>query len=222
MRYDCLMHNLAVQEVDGKSPFERRYGVPPSHIPLIPFGVMLRFRPIDPKLAGLPRFKEQGMLGLFVNYDVQPGGLITDDYYVTPLHHFKDGAEKAPSIYRIKEIFFDEASGLRFPLREAQDDFEAKVTHQPSFTKIIDAIPDEPVEEEKVQPEVGELPLDAFDAAPEEEKKEFTTAEEYDQAQKELDEVLKEEAGDVRAPREYKGSTRVPYVWPEVWQALDL
>ena len=66
MEYYCYLRNIQDLLADGKTPYERRFGIP-FNGPVIPFGAMVEYHPISAKdLSRLHQFGANVLPGIFL------------------------------------------------------------------------------------------------------------------------------------------------------------
>ena len=69
----CYLRNVQDLLSDGKTPYERRFGIPFDG-PVIPFGAMVVCHPISAKdLSRLHRFGKKVLPGIFLGYALYAG-----------------------------------------------------------------------------------------------------------------------------------------------------
>ena len=72
---ECFSYVRNVQDLlsDGKTPYERRFGMP-FNGPVMPFGAMVEYHPISAKdLSRLHRFGPKVLPGIFLGYVLYAG-----------------------------------------------------------------------------------------------------------------------------------------------------
>jgi hypothetical protein len=234
-RHVCVVHNcIAVEAKDGKSSFERRWGYVPDHIPMIPYGALIRFRPSKPNLEMNLRYDARTVPGLFIGWHFQPGGTFHGDFLVCALHDFRSSRSQAVHVHRIKELVLPDLYPdleWHFPLAQAALEDELKVPDQSSLEKVLDQYPVDQWDEEDFQREL-EKDVAALGPPPglaqasedpwsiDVEETELTAEQIYDNARAEEVRRMQLEMQSDRMPRKYAGTRRPPYVWPEVWATL--
>ena len=68
MECHCYLRNVTDLLSDGKTPYERRFGIP-CNGPVIPFGAMVEYRPISAKdISRLHQFGSKILPGIFLGY----------------------------------------------------------------------------------------------------------------------------------------------------------
>ena len=76
----CYLRNIQDLLSDGKTPYERRFGIP-FNGPAIPFGAMVEYHPISAKdMSTLHQFGPKVLPGIFLGYVVYAGGIWKRDY----------------------------------------------------------------------------------------------------------------------------------------------
>ena len=73
MRCFCLLYNVAHTFSDGTTPWTRRHDREFGS-PLIPFGCLVDFKSTVEETKKLPKFSPQAVPGVFLGYDLSPGG----------------------------------------------------------------------------------------------------------------------------------------------------
>ena len=74
---ECFCYLRKIQDLlsDGKTPYERRFGVP-FNGPVIPFGAMVEYHPISAKdLLRLHQFGPKVLPGIFLAHALHAGGI---------------------------------------------------------------------------------------------------------------------------------------------------
>ena len=72
---ECCCFLRSIQDLlhDGKTPHERRFGMP-FDVPVIPFGATVEYHPISAKESRLHQFGPKVLPGLFLGYALYIGG----------------------------------------------------------------------------------------------------------------------------------------------------
>ena len=74
---ECYCYLRHIQDLlsDGKTPYERRFGIP-FNGPVIPFGAMVEYHPISAKdISRLHQFGPEVLPGIFLGYVLSAGGI---------------------------------------------------------------------------------------------------------------------------------------------------
>ena len=91
----------------------------------LPFGCLIDFKPSPVKGKTDAKFAPTSVPGLFVGYNLQPGGRFKGDYLVISLADAKRLLEKPKSarifVQRVKEIYINPDEGYVFPMKEDYD-----------------------------------------------------------------------------------------------------
>ena len=81
----CYLRNIQDKLSDGKTPHERRFGMP-SNGPVIPFGAMVDYHPIYAKdQSRLHQFGSKVLLGIFLGYALYAEGIWKGDIMVADI-----------------------------------------------------------------------------------------------------------------------------------------
>ena len=78
---ECYCYLRHIQDLlsDGKTPYERRFGIP-FNGPVIPFGAMVEYHPISAKdISRLHQFGPEVLPGIFLGYVLSAGGIWKGD-----------------------------------------------------------------------------------------------------------------------------------------------
>ena len=122
MRAYCLSENIAADS-KGTSNWERRHRGAKFKGKRIPFGALVYFKPSKDK--ELPKACPRGIPGVFMGWDLQPGGHFKDVYRVAPITDFEDidltlwGSASDVTPDHTSELFFD--GDWKFPLKQKYD-----------------------------------------------------------------------------------------------------
>ena len=69
----CYLRNIQDLLSDGKTPYERRFGVP-FNGPVVPFGAMVEYHPTSAKdTSRLHQFGPEVLPGIFLGYALHAG-----------------------------------------------------------------------------------------------------------------------------------------------------
>ena len=81
---ECCCHPRNIQDLlsDGKSPYERRFGIP-FNCPVVPFGAMVEYHLISAEdLSRLHQFGMKVLPGIFLGYVLYLRGILKGDIMV--------------------------------------------------------------------------------------------------------------------------------------------
>ena len=126
MRCFCLLYNVSHTFFDGTTPWTRRH-VREFGSPLIPFGCLVDFKSTVEETKKLPKFSPQAIPGVFLGYDLSPGGQWKRVCLVAALDDFRDadftrvGPRPCPHIHHTRDIYFDSDDDPFFPLKVMYD-----------------------------------------------------------------------------------------------------
>ena len=85
----CYLRNIKDQVSDGKTPCERRFGVPKKG-PIIPFGAMVEYHPISAKdLSRMHQFGSKVLPGTFFGYTLHAERIWKGDIMSQTLRNWK-------------------------------------------------------------------------------------------------------------------------------------
>ena len=85
----CYLRIYARSFSVGKTPYERRFGIP-FNGPLIPFGAMVEYDPISAKdLSRLHQFGPKVLPGIFLGYALHAGGIWKRDILVADIEELE-------------------------------------------------------------------------------------------------------------------------------------
>ena len=86
----CYLRNIQDLLSDGKTPCERRFGMPFDG-PMIPFGAMVEYHPISAKdQSRLHLFVAKFLPGVFLGYAVYVGGIWKGDILVADIAELEE------------------------------------------------------------------------------------------------------------------------------------
>ena len=81
----CCLRKIQDKLCDGKTPHERRFGMPFNR-PVIPFGAMVECHPVSAKdQSGLHEFGTKVLPGIFLGYALYAGGIWKGDIVVADI-----------------------------------------------------------------------------------------------------------------------------------------
>ena len=127
-----------------KSAYERRHGVRPVHVPWVPFGTLIRFKPNGPDQAAMLRYEQRSVPGLFLGFHLQPGGLFSGDYKLAALRSFRESHNDKVKVYRVKEIILpSDGDEWVFPLKRVADAAELWLPPKEVLQKVLEDLPEE-------------------------------------------------------------------------------
>ena len=102
----CYLRNIQDFLSDGKTPYERRFGIPFDG-PVIPFGAMVEYHPISAKdQSGLHQCGAKVLPGIFLGYVLYAGGIWTGDILVADIEELEhmDASELHARRLNAKEV----------------------------------------------------------------------------------------------------------------------
>ena len=90
MECNCYLRNIQGLLSDGKTPYERRFGMP-FDVPVVPFGAMVEFHRISAKdLSRLHQFGPKVLPGTFLSNVVCAGGIWKGDIVVADIEELEE------------------------------------------------------------------------------------------------------------------------------------
>ena len=114
MECDCYLRNIQDKLSDGKTPHERRFGMP-FNGPAIPFGAMVEYHPISAKdQSRLHEFGSRVLPGIFLGYALYAGrGIWKGDIVVANIEELEemDASELHARRLNAKEVLTPQRSG---------------------------------------------------------------------------------------------------------------
>ena len=102
----CYLRNIQDLLSDGKTPYERRFGIP-FNGPVIPFEAMVEYHPISAKdLSRLHQFGPKVLPGRFLGYALSAGGIWKGDIPVADIEELEqmDASEIRARRLNAKEV----------------------------------------------------------------------------------------------------------------------
>ena len=102
----CYLRNIQDLLSDGKTPYERRFGMP-FNGPLIPCGAMAEYHPVSAKdLSPLHQFGPKVLPGIFLGYALHAGGFWRGDISVEDIEELEqmDASEIKARRLNAKEV----------------------------------------------------------------------------------------------------------------------
>ena len=142
MRCFCLLYNVTHTFSDGTTPWTRRHDRDGS--PLIPFGCLVDFKPTVEETRKLPKFSPQAVPGVFLGYDLSPGGQWKRVCLVAALDDFRGagftriGPRPCPHIHHTRDVYFDSDVDPFFPLQVMYDISNRSIAGSPDdISKIL-------------------------------------------------------------------------------------
>ena len=102
----CYLRNIQDLLSDGKTPYDRRFGMPFSG-PVIPFGVTVEYHPISAKdLSRLHQFGPKVLPGLFLGYASNAGRIWKGDFPVADIEEVEgmDASEIHARRFNAREV----------------------------------------------------------------------------------------------------------------------
>ena len=188
---------LRVDPVTKTTPHFRRFGEEFRGL-IVPFGAKIRYRITDPDWTKKRKFENRMEDGFFAGWRFDLGCLWHGDYIVYRLRDLVDGrSHPRPDV--VKEIEVIDGD-FAFPLAEARDQANAEMLKQVELDKLQDEIlPSKSIPTRSVSTQTSELPPAVEPGA--------------------VKAGYHMSAG--RPTRNYKGSTRPPDMWPELWRMMS-
>ena len=117
----CCLRNIQDLLSDGKTPFERRFGMP-FNGPVIPFGAVVEKHPISAKdQSRLHQFRAKVLPGIFLGYATYTGGSWEGDIVVADTEELveMDASELHATRLNAKEVLTPQRSGnFIFPVAD--------------------------------------------------------------------------------------------------------
>jgi len=198
----------------------------------VPFGAKIDFLPI-PVQEKNPKFGPRAIPGVFLGYHVLPGGKWKGDILAASLEDFRRAAETPGTVvrvHRIKEMTLEHGAPIEFPFRAAHEKARVSLDLEiaaPPLTGPEDHLPDgggSPLD----QKETWDVPnVPERDVATEESRLEEPPEVVADTPAKPslppgVRRVAKGYMIHDRFVRDYKGSQRPPWIWPEIWKMMPI
>ena len=109
----CYLRTIQDKLSDGKTPYERRFGMPFDG-PVIPFGAMVECHPISAKdPSRLHQFGPKVLPGKFLEYALHVGGIWKGDIVVADIEELEemDASELYAKRLNAKEVLTPQRSG---------------------------------------------------------------------------------------------------------------
>ena len=106
MECHCYLRNIQDLLSDGKTPYERQFGIPFKG-PVIPFGSLVEYYPISAKdISRLHQFCPKVLPGLFLGYALYAGGIWKGDIMVADIEELEqmDASELHVRRLNAKEV----------------------------------------------------------------------------------------------------------------------
>ena len=86
----CYLRNIQDLLSDGKTPYERRFGIP-FNGPVMPFGATVEYHPISAKdISRLHQFGPKVLPGIFLGYVFFAGGIWKGDIMVADVEKLEE------------------------------------------------------------------------------------------------------------------------------------
>ena len=90
MEGHCYLRNIQDLSSDGKTPYERRFGMPFKG-PVIPFGAMVEYHRISAKdQSRLHQFGSKVLPGIFLGYALYAGGMWKGDIMIADIEELEE------------------------------------------------------------------------------------------------------------------------------------
>ena len=89
---ECCCHPRNVQDLssNGKTPYERRFGIP-FNCPVMPFGAMVEYHPISGEdLSRLHQFGMKVLPGIYLCYVLYLGGIWKGDIMIADIEELEE------------------------------------------------------------------------------------------------------------------------------------
>ena len=117
----CYLRNIQDKLSDGKTPYERRFGMP-FNGPVIPFGAMVEYHPISAKdQSRLHQFGSKVLPGIFLGYALYAWRIWKGDIMVADIEELEemDASELHARRLNAKEVLTPQRSGnFIFPVAD--------------------------------------------------------------------------------------------------------
>ena len=112
MEYYCYLRNIQDLLSDGKTPYERRFGMP-FNGPVIPCGAMVEYHTISAKDTTRVQFDPKVLPGIFLGYAGKAGGIWKGDIMVTDIEELEemDASKLHARRLSAKEVLTPQRSG---------------------------------------------------------------------------------------------------------------
>ena len=126
MRCFSVLYNVTHQLEDLSTPWTRRHGREFDG-ELVPFGALVNFMPSPEELKKQPKFAPRAIPGVFLGYELSPGGAWKKVYIVASLEDCRgvvgprDAPFHCPHLHRTRELVLDVPFVPEFPLKAAHD-----------------------------------------------------------------------------------------------------
>jgi len=126
MKCFSTLYNITHRLDDESTPWTRRHGVEFSGL-LIPFGALVDFMPAPEVIKKLPKFAPRSIPGVFLGYELSPGGAWKGVYIVASLEDCRDltgpsdGQYRYPHLHRTREVILEVPFTPTFPLKAWHD-----------------------------------------------------------------------------------------------------
>ena len=126
MRCFSILYNVTHLLEDSSTPWSRRHGQE-FNGELVPFGALVNFMPSPEELKRQPKFAPRAIPGVFLGYELSPGGAWKKVYIVASLEDCRslvgprDAHFRCPHLHRTRELVLDVPFVPEFPLKAAHD-----------------------------------------------------------------------------------------------------
>ena len=137
----CNLRNMQDLLSDGKTPYERRFGMP-FNGPVFPFGALVEYYPISAKdQLRIHQFGKKVFPGLFLGYALYAGGIWKGDVLIADLEELEtmDASEIYSKSLNAKEVkFHQENRKFIFPVADGRINFSGRDQELRTSTLIRD------------------------------------------------------------------------------------
>ena len=128
----CYLRNVQDLLVDGKTPYERRFGESFKGA-IIPFGAMVEYLPNSERdKARIHQFGKKVLPGFFIGYALIAGGIWKGDILIADIEELErlDASEIYPRRLNAKEVLITPKDGELYFLRQMfQQYFQGETTN---------------------------------------------------------------------------------------------
>ena len=129
MECNCYLRNVQHFLVDGKTPYERRFGET-FEGPIIPFGAMVEYHPTSPKdQARIHQFGKKVSSGIILGYEPIAGGIWKGNILIADL-------EDLEKLDASEILILEESTHKEVLMRQKDDEFIFPVSSR-WYSKIV-------------------------------------------------------------------------------------